>query len=132
MVTGDPLRVVKTLIIDDNSDGNTALSHLLRLLGCETVVCTNGTDAVHNARRSRPRLVLLDLWLPDVDGLEVARRLLEANLPPLLLAAYTGVTDKQTVDRCLAAGFHTYLLKPTDLEKLKLLVDLSRERAEGV
>ncbi|MCF7989584.1 MAG: PAS domain-containing protein [Thiohalocapsa sp.] len=112
------------LIVDDNTDVAAALSLLLDALGYRPQVAATGTRALELARRIRPDLAFIDIGLPDIDGLEVARRL-RATQPDksrLLLVALTGYGHAEARQRSLAAGFDEHLAKPVDLSTLKALL----------
>jgi DNA-binding NarL/FixJ family response regulator len=103
-----PLRV---LIAEDETIVRLDLRGLLERQGLR--VCGeagNGEEAVRLAREADPDVVLLDLRMPVLDGIEAARRIYaERPLPIVMLTAYA---DRAHVDRAIEAGVFTYLLKP--------------------
>ena len=83
-------------------------------------VASDGLEAVELARRVRPRVVLLDIGMPRLDGYDAARRIREF-LPDALLVATTGWGRREDIRAAAAAGFDQHLVKPVDplmLEKL--------------
>jgi CheY-like chemotaxis protein len=115
------------LVIDDLHDSCTVLKRLLDALGCEALTCTDSRQAVEAAKSASPQLILLDLRMPGVDGYSVAKELRQAKLPLFVLAAYTGLSDKNSSERCFEAGFDTILLKPASVDQLRALIDTAAE-----
>jgi PAS domain S-box-containing protein len=112
-----PVRPRKVLVVDDNRDSAESLAALLRLDGHEVATAFNGQDAFAMARSMEPEVVLLDIGLPDVNGYEVARRLLEAGSPAHLIAL-TGYGQPEDRERAQRAGFRQLLVKPVDPDAL--------------
>lgn len=107
------------LIVEDNERNRRLLRDLLRAHGYETVESRTGEDALALARARRPRLVLMDIQLPGMDG-EATLRELRA-LPELAttpVVAVTAYAMKHDRERLLAAGFDDYLEKPVDVGEL--------------
>lgn len=77
-------------------------------------VITNGTAAVSAVRSEQPDLVLMDLGLPDSDGIEVGKAILEER-PQTKVVAITALSDGRTVREAMKAGFHGYLTKDSSL-----------------
>lgn len=110
---------VRVLIVDDNVDAATSLSYVLALAGYQTAIAHDGTRALELAETLRPAVVLLDIGLPSMSGLEVARRL--RALPwgrELRLIAVTGWGREKDRAKSLEAGFDSHLTKPIDPEVL--------------
>ena len=121
------------LVVDDNVDSTESLSMLLQLEGHEVRAVLDGRTAIISAQAFRPHVVLLDIGLPDLDGLEVARRL--RTLPETkhaLLIALTGYTQPEDRKRCKDAGFDYHLAKPLDLERLKALIAAAPDDSQAV
>jgi two-component system OmpR family response regulator len=111
---GGPIRV---LVVDDEAALAELLSMALRYEGWDVRTAADGAAAVRAAREHRPDAVVLDVMLPDVDGLEVLRRLrAEASeVPVLFLTARDAVEDRVAG---LTAGGDDYVTKPFSLEEL--------------
>lgn len=123
---GDALRV---LVVDDNPDVSGALAMLLELHGYTVETAASGPEALACVSRNQPRVAFLDIGLPGMDGLELARRLREAypDADRLLLVALTGRGHERARELSLAAGFDEHLVKPLDQQTLlALLGRLSR------
>jgi PAS domain S-box-containing protein len=118
----------RILIVDDHRDAANSLAVLLRLHGQEVRTAHDGLEAVEAARAFRPDVVLLDIGLPRLNGLEVARRLREnLGLTDALLVAVTGYGQLEDRGRSREAGFDAHLVKPVDLDALMPL--LAKERS---
>jgi signal transduction histidine kinase/ActR/RegA family two-component response regulator len=112
----------RILVVDDNIDSAETLGLLLRLGGHDVKTAYSGQSALELARLDRPEIVMLDIGMPGMDGLEVARRLREvAGLKDVLLIAMTGYGQDEDRRRTEGAGFNTHLVKPIDFERLNSL-----------
>lgn len=120
----DALRV---LLVEDNEEGREALVELLRIWGCEVVPAATGEEGVGCALGERPRLALIDIGLPDIDGYEVARRIRrELDGEACRLVALTGYGQPEDRRRALEAGFDEHMVKPVDTKRLTELLDSVR------
>src|SRR4030095_9701668 len=111
---GGPARV---LVVDDEPTRAELLSMALRYEGWDVRSAGDGMSAVRTARDFRPDAVVLDMMLPDIDGLEVLRRLRgePPEVPVLFLTAKDSVEDRITG---LTAGGDDYVTKPFSLEEV--------------
>jgi two-component system cell cycle response regulator DivK len=104
------------LIVDDNEKNRKLARDVLRAAGLRTVEAADGNEAIALATKCRPNVILLDLRLPDMDGMDVARGLrggaATGRIPIVALSASPHVGGS---DRLLAAGFDGYLQKPIDV-----------------
>jgi two-component system response regulator MprA len=109
---------MRILIVDDDRSLRDALRRALVLGGYDTVSAADGADALSQITRTRPDAVVLDVGLPDIDGLEVSRRLRYAGdlIHILMLKARDAIEDR--IDG-LDAGADDYLVKPFDVGELK-------------
>jgi DNA-binding response OmpR family regulator len=106
---------VRILVADDVPDAAEALSMLLQLDGHEVTVAIGGLQAIALADSVRPRVAVLDIGMPDVDGYEVARSVRRETWGQAVhLIALTGRDDGESRRLALAAGFQQYLVKPID------------------
>jgi two-component system OmpR family response regulator len=105
------------LVVDDEPNIAELLAMALRLEGWEIAVAHSGSKAVAAARKERPDAVVLDIMLPDFDGLEVMRRIRgqQPDLPVLFLTARDSVEDRVAG---LTAGGDDYVTKPFSLEEV--------------
>jgi two-component system response regulator MprA len=123
---------VKVLVVDDEPAVRTALARALLLEGYEVELAVDGGDALGKAAGEAPDAIVLDVLMPGLDGLEVARRLRADGdrTPILMLTARDGVRDRV---EGLDAGADDYLVKPFALEELlaRLRALLRRSGADG-
>jgi two-component system CheB/CheR fusion protein len=120
---------VRVLIVDDCVDTVDSLTTLLQFQGVEVRVAYDGLSALKVAQEFRPRVVLLDLGLPALDGWEVARQLKALDQAPYLVAV-TGHAGDRDRERSKAAGIDLHLAKPVDPDLIILLLSGLRG-AEG-
>jgi CheY-like chemotaxis protein len=121
-------RPERILVVDDNVDAAESLSRLLRLHAHEVRVAYDGVAALAAARDMNPDVVLLDLGLPKMDGLEVAKNLrAHGDGPRPLLVAMTGFGQAEDRARTAAAGFDHHLTKPVDPKQLQSLMRTARD-----
>ena len=114
----------RVLIVDDQPDIAQSLRDLLSLLGQETRIASNGTEALSTAKDFKPELVLLDIGLPGMTGYQVARNLraLETTPKPRLIAI-TGWGDARHISLAQEAGFDQHLTKPVDPLEIERILE---------
>ena len=104
------------LLVEDNEKNMKLLRDVLTAKGYRVLEATSGEEAVRCAAAAAPRLVLMDVQLPGIDGVEALRRIRAdprtAAIPVVALTAQAMEGDR---DRFLAAGFDGYLSKPVDI-----------------
>jgi len=111
------------LVVDDNHDAAESMSMLLKVLGVEVRVAHDGPQALAAFEACRPRMVLLDIGMPGMDGYEVARRLRASpGVPRASLVALTGWGQDEDRKRVREAGFDHHLVKPADFGTLQSLI----------
>jgi two-component system OmpR family response regulator len=108
---------IRILAVDDEPSLTELLSIALRYEGWDVYTAANGTQAVKTAKEVRPDAIVLDIMLPDFDGLEVMRRVRgeQPHVPVIFLTAKDAVQDRITG---LTAGGDDYVTKPFSLEEL--------------
>jgi two-component system response regulator MprA len=122
---------VRILVVDDDLAVCRSIDRALRLEGYEVDTVASGGEALEAVASNSPDALVLDLQLPDLDGLAVCRRIREAgdDIPILMLTARHGIDDRV---QGLDAGADDYLVKPFALEELLArLRALLRRRFEG-
>jgi response regulator of citrate/malate metabolism len=113
--------VIRTLVVDDDfMVAKVHSGYVARTEGFEVVgVAHTGADALRLVRDLRPDLVLLDVYLPDVDGLAVLRDLRAAGGPDVDVIVITAATDVDTVRTAMRGGVLHYLIKPFEYAALR-------------
>jgi DNA-binding NarL/FixJ family response regulator len=107
---------MKVLVVDDHALFTDAILPLLNEIGEVLAVARRGEEGLSLAHRERPDLVMLDLGLPDMSGIELGRRILE-DRPDAAIIALTGRNDAEAVREAMAAGFRGYMTKDTPLPR---------------
>ena len=110
----------RILVTDDNQLSVQTISVYLKRHGYHVYVAQTGIEELSLANDIRPNLILMDIHMPEMDGLETIRRLrinrISKNIPVIAVTAMTMPGDKE---RCLAAGANDYLSKPVNLQILE-------------
>jgi two-component system response regulator MtrA len=106
----------RILVVDDDTALAEMIGIVLRSEGFEPVFCADGAQAVDAFRKSSPDLVLLDLMLPGLDGIEVAERIRAFSGIPIIML--TAKTDTADVVRGLESGADDYMVKPFNPKEL--------------
>lgn len=112
------------LIIEDARDANLMMSDYLENAGYRVLTAPDGVTGIDLAKQSHPSLILMDIQMPVMDGLEATRRLRSdprfRSIPIIALTALAMPGDRE---RCLAAGATDYIMKPVSLKNLSQLID---------
>lgn len=120
----EPNRIQKVLVVDDQNDNLVLISLAVQEMGFRVVTAVNGEDAVAVALLARPQLILMDIAMPRLDGIEATRAIrggLEiADVPIIILSAFDTDDFRRRAER---AGVNGYLTKPIDFDPLRALID---------
>lgn len=121
----------RVLVVDDDATITDVVSRYLRQEGYAVATAADGTTALDLARRTAPDLVVLDVMLPGIDGLEVARRLRGTSTTPIILLTALGETEDRIAG--FEVGADDYLVKPFSPRELLLRIQglLRREERLG-
>ena len=124
---------LRILVVDDNADSAESLALLLSILGHESCLANDGFSALERIAVFRPRVIVCDLGMPGISGLEVARRVRRehgrADIFLIALTGYGAETDRQS---CEEAGFDAHLIKPIEIDTLQqLLARVAEETTNG-
>jgi CheY-like chemotaxis protein len=127
--TDDTQEIVETtggqtiLVVDDMSDNIILISLSLQDMGYRVVTASNGADALNVAKLARPHLILMDIAMPQQDGLAATRRIREeAELQSVPVIALTAFDTDGFRQAAFDAGFNGYLTKPIDFDRLRSLM----------
>ncbi len=118
----------RILVVDDEPQIRRALHRALEAYGYEVRAAGSGGDAL-NSLRFRPDVILLDLMLPDMDGLEVARRIREQSAVPILVLSVRGEERQKVL--ALDLGVDDYITKPFGTAELLARIRVALRHAAG-
>ena len=127
-LSSSPQPEAVVLLIEDEPGYVTLLSTGLESRGYEVIVARTGSDALHAADHSSPDVTILDLGLPDVDGIEVCRHLRRFSRTPILVVTADGADDRKV--RALTEGADDYITKPFSMPEL-LAASVSHSATDG-
>jgi len=120
---------LKVLLVEDEDSMHRFLRPALAAQGYRVIEATTGAEGLRLAGSHNPDLVMLDLGLPDVDGIEVTRRLREWTRAPIIILSARGQESDKV--QALDAGADDYLTKPFGLQELLARIRVARRHAEG-
>jgi CheY-like chemotaxis protein len=115
--------VAHILVVEDNESSLELMVYLLQAFGHTLLTARDGLEGLEVARRERPDLILIDIYMPRMDGYKLVQQL--KNDPALYTTPLVAVTALAMVgdrDKALAAGFDGYIAKPIDPEMLEAQV----------
>jgi CheY-like chemotaxis protein len=115
----DPARSKIVIGVDDLPENLTMLKSLLSAAGYQFLGVTSGPECLNIVHRAQPRLILLDVQMPEMDGFETCRRLRTIpEIRPVPIAFLTARKSREDVQAGLAAGGNDFIIKPFDTVKL--------------
>ena len=117
------MQIKTVLVVEDSRDTLQVLAESLWRSGYRVVTAINGAEAIDNTRRARPQLIIMDLNMPIMDGLEAARRIHERpELSHIPIVAVTAYDTYGMEEAAREAGCVAYVRKPLDIEQLEKTV----------
>jgi len=122
--------IMRILVVDDNEDAVQSLGKLLRLNQYEVSIAFNGQSAIDTALAFHPDVMILDIAMPAITGIDVAKQvLLMPEMRDVVLIALTGYGDVTNQARIAEVDFNHVLLKPCQFDKLsEILQEISGRR----
>ena len=111
--------VPRILIVDDETDFIELVRFRLAGLGCEFLVANDGVQALSQARQFKPDLILLDILLPDLDGLSVCEILKRQPATKKITIIFLSALSNEVTKRTVATQAEDFFTKPLDLERLR-------------
>jgi CheY-like chemotaxis protein len=110
---------IRVLLVDDHQDTLDTLGELLRDAGAEVATAATAAAALRVVAEFQPSSAVLDIGLPDMDGVELGRRLRQAiGGGRFRLVALSGFARREDIERSKLAGFDNYLIKPPEISEL--------------
>jgi AmiR/NasT family two-component response regulator len=124
---GLPEHPARVLVVDDELLVAQGIMSTLKALGFDIVgPCKNGEEAIANCREDKPDIVLMDIQMPVMNGMQAAQIIFpELDIPVVMLTAYS---DDTYLRNCVAAGVFGFLLKPASSEQLSAGITVAWER----
>lgn len=120
------------LVVEDNPINLKLLKLLLTVEGYDVHVATDAEHALELLKKLRPALILMDIQLPGMDGLELARKIkARRSHRQVIIVAITAYAMKGDEEKALSAGFDDYVLKPIDTRSLPGLIARYLDRQEA-
>lgn len=120
----------KIMIVDDESKIRTGLSKFInwKSLDCEVIhVATNGDDAIKKITEQKPDIILTDIRMPKINGLELAKYIYE-NEPSIKLIILTGYADFEYSKKAIQYDIVDFVLKPTSPDNIATAVNKAKKR----
>lgn len=112
------------LLVEDTREATLMITDFLEQAGYQILTARDGSSGIDQARKAHPALIMMDIQLPGMDGLDVIRRLrADADLRSVPILALTALAMPGDQERCLAAGATDYLAKPVNLKKLAAMIE---------
>ena len=109
----------KILVVEDNQDNRELVVKVLKINGYKVIEAVDGEEALEKTKTENPDLILMDLFIPKIDGYEVTRRLKsDKDLKHIPVIALTAHAMKGDMEVALAAGCDGYMPKPIDVREL--------------
>ena len=123
----------KVLIVEDEENERTGLAELVSAWGYRAETASDGLEGLEMALRDRPPVLVVDINMPGIDGLELARRLRgQPGFQQATLVAVTGDAEYQGKKLTTEAGFDACLMKPIDINELQAVLTRLQTTAVAV
>ena len=117
------LKLKKILVAEDELTSSLLLKRLLTKLGYLVVVAHNGTDAFKHIQKERFDIVLTDWMMPQMDGIELIRRIREDIHPTPIIIMITALVSESSKNYALESGADDFVAKPIDIDELKVIIE---------
>lgn len=118
---------IKVLVIDDEDGIREGSARILNRMGCEVYGAARGEEGIDLINSRKPHIVLLDLKMPGMDGMEVMRRIHEID-PQILVIIITGFATVETAIEAMKKGAYDFIPKPFEPDPLRIVVNRAKER----
>lgn len=128
---GDNHSQLKVLIVEDDEVNQRIVQAMLKRLGYQADLAVNGLEALHALENQQYDVILMDIKMPVMDGLEATKEI-RARCPPAeqpYIIAITAYAHLYGVEMCLNAGMNDYILKPFNLQELRNAIYGRRDKS---
>ena len=127
------MKTTKVLVAEDYDDARDIMSMVLQSAGFQVLEARDGIEALEAARSFRPTIIVMDMFMPNMDGLTATREIRKnPRWQKLPIIAVTAKAMKEDQEKCLAAGANDYLAKPIELERLFSLMRVWMPKLERI
>ncbi len=123
----NPKNPKKILVVDDEPDMRWILTNVLKKKGYRTITADDGKKAVQKVIKDDPDIILLDIRMPEMDGIQVLEKVREIN-PSTPVIIITAFADVKNAVQAMKLGAHDYLIKPFDNSELLLIIERALEK----
>lgn len=131
-VPGGQLDGARLLVVEDDPDTREMIAELAAMEGARVTTAADGRAGFDAFTRERPDLVVSDLWMPTGDGFELISRIRALSPEAGKLTPAVGLSACENADSAILAGYHAFLPKPFDIDRLlELITDFFRNDPEG-
>ena len=120
--------MIKFLIVDDEPDVVDSVSELFTLRNYNVITATSGTKALEMVKKEKPNIIILDIRMPDISGMDVLKEV-RKTYPKIRVIMLTGVEDDATRQMAMGLGASGYLTKPYSYSEL---LDMSRNLIQEI
>ena len=120
--------MIKFLIVDDEPDVVDSVSELFTLRNYNVITATSGTKALELVKKENPNIIILDIRMPDISGMDVLKEV-KKNYPKTRVIMLTGIEDESTKSMAMELGASGYLTKPYSYSEL---IELSRKLIQEI
>lgn len=111
------------LVVEDDSDNRLLMNYVLESLGFSFISASDGEEALQLAKRQLPRLILLDIVMPGMSGIEFIHHLQQdVTTSKIPVVAVTGLASVQNKEQLLLEGFTNYISKPYMIDELEAII----------
>ncbi len=114
---------MKVLIVEDEEDIREVISEFLTIMNAEYDTAANGKEAFEAIKSSSYDMILTDLKLPDVYGIEIVKKVREQD-SEIFIVVISGYTEKETKEKVFNAGANYYIEKPFSFTEISKIIDL--------
>ncbi len=118
---------IKVLVIDDETGIREGSTRILSRMGCTVSGAANGEEGLNVLAQKRIHIVLLDLKMPGMDGMEVLRRI-QADQPDILVIVITGFATVETAIEAMKQGAYDFIPKPFEPDQLRIVINRAKEK----